>query len=83
MNGQLFTQDFLISGIAKTPVWKNLNDASIDALLQSLKSIYQPFSANSRPNEATTEHGRYLTKDLVLAYLNAVAAGDLDSKVSV
>ena len=28
-------------------------------------------------------HGRYLTKDLVLAYLNAVAAGDLDSKVSV
>jgi hypothetical protein len=55
MNGQLFTQDFLISGIAQTPVWKNLNDASIDALVQSLKSIYQPFSANSRPNEATTE----------------------------
>lgn len=28
-------------------------------------------------------HGRYLTKDLVLAYLNAVSVGDLDTKVSV
>jgi hypothetical protein len=28
-------------------------------------------------------HGRYLTKDRVLAYLNAVAAGDLDTIVDV
>jgi hypothetical protein len=28
-------------------------------------------------------HGRYLTKDLVLAYLNAVVAGDLETKVAV
>ena len=28
-------------------------------------------------------HGRYLTKDLVLAYLNAVTAGDLETKASV
>jgi len=31
----------------------------------------------------TKAHGRYLTKDLVLAYLNAVAAGDLDTKVDL
>ena len=28
-------------------------------------------------------HGRFLTKDLVLAYLNAVEAGDLKTTVSV
>jgi hypothetical protein len=28
-------------------------------------------------------HGRFLTRDLVLAYMNAVAAGDLTSLVSV
>lgn len=28
------------------------------------------------------EHGRYLTRDLILAYMNAVAAGDLDTVVS-
>jgi hypothetical protein len=28
-------------------------------------------------------HGHYLTKDLVLAYMNAVSAGDLDTRVSI
>jgi hypothetical protein len=28
-------------------------------------------------------HGRFLTKDLVLAYLNAVEAGDLKTTVNV
>ena len=28
-------------------------------------------------------HGRFLTKDLILAYLNAVEAGDLKTTVSV
>jgi len=33
MNGQLFTQDFLVSGIAQSPVWKSLSDASLDVLI--------------------------------------------------
>jgi hypothetical protein len=28
-------------------------------------------------------HGRFLTKDFVLAYLNAIEAGDLNTTVSV
>lgn len=28
-------------------------------------------------------HGRYLTRDLILAYMNALAAGDVDSVVAV
>src|SRR3989338_6329489 len=55
MNGQLFTQDFLVSGIAQSPVWKSLSDASLDAFVKALRAVYQPFSASSRPNEATTE----------------------------
>lgn len=55
MNGQLFTQDFLVSGIARTPVWKGLTDATVDAFAQALRGVYQPFTASSRPNEATTE----------------------------
>src|SRR3990172_970089 len=55
MNGQLFTQDFLVSGIAQSPVWKSLSDASLDAFVKALRAVYQPFSASRRPNEATTE----------------------------
>ena len=36
----------------------------------------QPFANDEKA------HGRYLTKDLVLAYLNAVSAGDLDTRVT-
>jgi hypothetical protein len=33
--------------------------------------------------EDEEKFGRYLTKDLILAYMNAVAAGDMDTVVSV
>lgn len=55
MIGQLFTQDFLVSGIAQTPLWKSIQDETLDAFIQALRSIYSPFSAISKPNEATTE----------------------------
>lgn len=29
------------------------------------------------------EFGRFLTRDLILAYMNAVAAGDLETQVSI
>jgi len=28
-------------------------------------------------------HGRYLTKDLILAYMNAVAAGDFTTRITL
>lgn len=43
--------------------------------------ILDTFPIVKRQDEA--EFGRYLTKDLILAYMNAVAAGDFDSLVSV
>jgi hypothetical protein len=43
--------------------------------------ILDTFPIVKREDEAT--FGRYLTKDLILAYMNAVAAGDMDTVVSV
>ena len=43
--------------------------------------ILDTFPIVRREDEA--EFGRYLTKDLVLAYMNAVAAGDFDTVVGV
>lgn len=120
MNGQLFTHDFLIHGIAQTPVWKALDDASfagfrhfardlgcagapfkwdeedrrhrmarLDALFFHLYGIGRDDAAyilDTFPivrEEDEKAHGRHLTKDLVLAYLNAVAAGDLESSVNI
>ncbi len=43
--------------------------------------ILDTFPIVKREDEET--FGRYLTKDLILAYMNAVAAGDVDTVVSV
>ena len=43
--------------------------------------ILDTFPIVKRDDEA--QFGRYLTKDLILAYMNAVAAGDMDTVVSV
>src|SRR6266545_1935279 len=71
MNGQLLTQDFLISGITQTPVWKGLTDAAVDAYIQALRGVYQPFSASSAPNEATTE------QEVILKVLAQLGWSDL------
>jgi hypothetical protein len=55
MNGQLFTQDFLLAGITQTPLWKELADERLDAFIRGLKDALKPYNAGSRPNEATTE----------------------------
>lgn len=81
MNGQLFTQDFLVAGIAHTPVWKELSDDKLDAFVQSLRSIYRPYNSGSRPNEATTEQeiiGKILAQlgwqDMALPQISASGA---------
>lgn len=134
MLGQLFTQEFLKTGIGETPLWRSVTDAELDAFIADLKAIYAQFKASSNLNELVTENEilvrvlvklgwtdiltqqiasktrredvpdmlllpntaaktaalkerredrRYLTKDLVLAYMNAVAAGDLSSVVRI
>lgn len=55
MQGQLFTSDFLLDGIKDTPVWKELPEAALDSLGEELRKIYNPFEADSRLNESTTE----------------------------
>lgn len=71
MLGQLFTQDFLARGILDTPVWRGLGNAALD-ILDTFPIVR---------GQETVGFGRYLTKDLVLAYMNAVADGDFQSRV--
>lgn len=43
--------------------------------------VLDQFPIDRREDEE--RHGRFLTRDLVLAYMNAVAAGDLETRVSL
>ena len=107
MIGQLFTQDFLGTGIAETPAWQSVTEVELSEFASQRSTIYAQFKADTNLNESVTENqiilrvltrlgwtdivreqdpaafGRYLTKDLVLAYMNAIAAGDLKSVVNV
>lgn len=55
MNGQLFTQDFLLNGIRSTPVWAALDDAMLDAFSEQLRAVYSQYTTESVLNEAITE----------------------------
>jgi hypothetical protein len=55
MNGQLFTQDFLLNGIRTTPVWTALDEATFDAFAKQLRAVYGPYTTASVLNEAITE----------------------------
>ncbi|OYY96484.1 MAG: hypothetical protein B7X59_07865 [Polaromonas sp. 39-63-203] len=55
MQGQLFTQDFLIRGISETPPHQDLTDAAFAAFRDALAGIFQGFNAASTNNEAQTE----------------------------
>lgn len=55
MNGQLFTQEFLRSGIAQSPAWSLITQAELDGFIGALRGIYSPLSAASTINEAVTE----------------------------
>jgi hypothetical protein len=53
--GTLFSNDFLTQSITRLSDWKGLDDASIDALAEDLKRIFQDFPTDQKPNESRTE----------------------------
>ncbi|MDP1646964.1 MAG: Eco57I restriction-modification methylase domain-containing protein [Rubrivivax sp.] len=55
MQGQLFSQDFLLRGIQETPPWQNLADAEFDAFEAALRGIFVGLDGHSTINEAQTE----------------------------
>lgn len=40
MIGQLFTQDFLGTGITESPAWRSVGDVELDDFVSELKAIY-------------------------------------------
>lgn len=56
MLGQLFTQEFLKTGICDSPLWRSITDTEIEAFIADLKTIYAPFKASSNLNEPMTEN---------------------------
>ena len=55
MQGQLFTQDFLLRGIRDTPPFQALDAAALTLFREALNAIYDPLRIDSRLNEAQTE----------------------------
>lgn len=55
MQGQLFTQDFLLHGIRETPPYLALDDGAFTAFEARLRGIFQSLNAESTLNEAQTE----------------------------
>ncbi|HEX7383657.1 MAG TPA: hypothetical protein VF291_05050, partial [Burkholderiaceae bacterium] len=55
MQGQLFTQDFLLHGIRETPPWQALEEADFAAFRAGLGAIYGALDAATTLNEAQTE----------------------------
>jgi len=55
MQGQLFTQDFLIRGVLEASPWLALTDATYSQFESTLRSIYKGLSTESTINEAQTE----------------------------
>ncbi len=66
MQGQLFTQDFLLHGICATLPWQELDDTACTAFETRLRGIFQGLDAGSTLNEAQTEQ---LVIEAVLAAL--------------
>ncbi|WP_430427922.1 hypothetical protein [Parasphingorhabdus sp.] len=66
-SGALFTQDYLVEGIARSNAW---GDSDADALRDKLTTILDGFPHDSKPNEATTE------QDLVWPVLEALGWAD-------
>lgn len=55
--------------------------ADIERLRETAHYIFSTFPIVER--EDTAAHGRYLSRDLCLAYINALAAGDPDAAISL
>jgi hypothetical protein len=57
------------------------SDADMAALRETATYMYSTFTIVER--EEQNAHGRYLSRDLCLHYLNALAAGDPDAMIVV
>jgi hypothetical protein len=55
MQGQLFTQDFLMRGVQGTPPYQDLHDTAFVAFQSTLQGIFTGLDATSTINEAQTE----------------------------
>jgi hypothetical protein len=55
MQGQLFTQDFLLRGVRDTPPCQEFSEESFAAFRKALATIYTACSSASVINEASTE----------------------------
>jgi hypothetical protein len=55
MQGQLFTQDFLMRGVAGTPPHQELNEVAFTTFKSALQTIFLGMDASSTVNEAQTE----------------------------
>ena len=55
MQGQLFTQDFLLRGVRGTPPYQDFSDTAFADFQSALKSIFTGLDAGSTINEAQTE----------------------------
>jgi hypothetical protein len=55
MQGQLFTQDFLLRGVRETPPFQALDEPTLARFRAALSEIYAPLRADSSLNEAQTE----------------------------
>jgi Eco57I restriction-modification methylase len=65
MQGQLFSQDFLLFGIKETPPWQALGGAEFQVFVAELERVFAGLDANSVRNEAQTE--QLLIEPLLLA----------------
>jgi Eco57I restriction-modification methylase len=55
MQGQLFTQDFLLRGVKDTPPYQDLHDTAFVAFQSTLQGVFSGLDATSTINEAQTE----------------------------
>ena len=64
MQGQLFTQDFLLRGVQGTPPYQDFSDTTFAAFQSALQGIFTGLDAYSTINEAQTEQ-QVISKVLV------------------
>ena len=55
ISGNLFTRDYLLEGIKRTPQWAAISDADLIGFREKLLKHAQRLTAGARPNEAQTE----------------------------
>ena len=71
LGGHLFTRDYLLEGVKRSPQWRALDDDDFADFEANVRKILAGFPIQSRPNEAQTE------KDLIYPVLEALGWTDV------